>query len=264
MRAKSSHWRSRLILEDLHSTTPSIFVTLTYDDKHLPSVYVDRPEYRFVAALESTDLQKYLKRVRKALSPVIVRFFAIGEYGGETCRPHYHVLFFGYPRFNPGDDYDLWAHPITFSWSFGNVDVRTVTNGIVSYLSGYHALRYGSPDGWPKPFMRCSKGLGLPTDDELDYIRRTSENGNPNMAAIGSPGGFHSPYVWNKLFPFEVIGAYAKTLKDHELVVPDDFDPETLSHKLLKDSISRKGKFDGTVKESVHGSAPPRVISKTF
>ena len=264
MRAKSSHWRTRLVLEELHSETPPIFVTLTYEDKKLPSVYVPFPEYRYVSALDPTHLRNFLKRCRKSLSPRKIRFFAIGEYGGETARPHYHILFFNYPKRRPTDDYDQWVKPLSSSWNDGNVDVRTVTTGIVSYLSGYHALRYSSPEGWPKPFMRCSKGLGLPTPDELDYIRRTSVNGNPNMSAIGSPGGFHSPYVWNKLFPFEDIGAYAKTLVDRDLNIPYNFDPATVGHKILMRSISRKGKFDGTVKTSSHEGLPPRLQSKIF
>ncbi len=263
MRAKSSHWRTRLILEELHSETPTLFVTLTYEDDKLPSIYVKEPEFNYVPALDPLHLRNYLKYVRKTLKQPI-RYFAIGEYGGETCRPHYHILFFNYPRLNPGDNYDTWSAPLQSSWSKGNIDIRTVTTGIVSYLSGYHALKYGSPKGWPKPFMRCSKGIGLPTEAELDYIRNTSENGNPNMSAIGAPGGFHSPYTWNKLFPFDEIGAYAKSIEDFKMKLPDDFDPEAVGTALLTESMRRKGKFDGTKKESIHGEAPPRIISKTW
>lgn len=36
-----------------------------------------------------------MKRLRKYLEPVKVRFFACGEYGDNTYRPHYHLILFG-------------------------------------------------------------------------------------------------------------------------------------------------------------------------
>jgi hypothetical protein len=104
--------------------------------------------------------------------------------------------------------------------------------------------------------------MGLPTDEELAYIRRTSVEGRPNMQAVGSPGSFHSPYVWNKLFPFEVVGAYPKSLKDEFATVPENFDWATVSDRQLKDKMYRKGKFDGTQKVSVHEGLPPLIRSK--
>lgn len=60
------------------------FVTLTYNDAHLPG---DR-------GLSKIDLRNFMKRLRKRHGAGI-RFLAAGEYGGETQRPHYHMALFG-------------------------------------------------------------------------------------------------------------------------------------------------------------------------
>lgn len=62
----------------------SCFVTLTYDDAHLPREGVSLRE-----------LQLFVKRVREHFSPRLLRFFGVGEYGTRTGRAHYHVCLFG-------------------------------------------------------------------------------------------------------------------------------------------------------------------------
>lgn len=62
------------------------FITLTYSDENLP---LDR-------SLSKRDFQLFMKRLRKSIAPLKVRFFAGGEYGDLNARPHYHALLFGY------------------------------------------------------------------------------------------------------------------------------------------------------------------------
>lgn len=59
------------------------FITLTYNDAHLP-----RP-----GTLVPKHLQEFFKRARHVLGRF--RYFAVGEYGEENWRPHYHALIFG-------------------------------------------------------------------------------------------------------------------------------------------------------------------------
>lgn len=80
---RSRQWAVRCVHEaQLHEQ--NMFVTLTYDNKHLPadgSVHVE-------------DFQAFMKRYRKRFGKV--RYFHCGEYGEETRRPHYHALIFGH------------------------------------------------------------------------------------------------------------------------------------------------------------------------
>ena len=62
-----------------------MFLTLTYNDDNLPSD----------VGLHKDDLQRFFKRLRKALDTKKIRYFACGEYGDTTSRPHYHAIVFG-------------------------------------------------------------------------------------------------------------------------------------------------------------------------
>ena len=87
---RSRQWAVRCMYEaSLH--TCNSFLTLTYDDDHIRWSPVTGEQ-----TLYKRDLQLFMKRLRKHLEPLKVRFFACGEYGDNTYRPHYHVILFGY------------------------------------------------------------------------------------------------------------------------------------------------------------------------
>lgn len=69
-----------------------MFITLSYNEKHLPEDM----------SIDITHFQKFLKRYRKYLkaedeeNPKPIRYFHCGEYGEENLRPHYHAAIFGH------------------------------------------------------------------------------------------------------------------------------------------------------------------------
>lgn len=80
---RSRQWAVRIMHEaSMHED--NVFVTLTYDDEHLP--------YR--GCLQKQDFQKFMKRLRKKFRGRI-SFYHCGEYGDENWRPHYHAILFG-------------------------------------------------------------------------------------------------------------------------------------------------------------------------
>lgn len=94
------------------------FITLTYANPHL-TWRNGNPQ------LVKADLQKWFRCVRDA--GYRIRYFAVGEYGSETLRPHYHVLLFG-------------SVPETFirkSWDKGLVHIGQVTQSSVAYCTSY-------------------------------------------------------------------------------------------------------------------------------
>lgn len=63
----------------------SAFLTLTYDDKHLP----------LDGSLSKDEFVLFMKRLRHETGDGL-RFYGCGEYGDVSGRPHYHVLLFNF------------------------------------------------------------------------------------------------------------------------------------------------------------------------
>lgn len=81
---RAQDWAIRIMHEaQMHKRTS--FITLTYDDDHLPNG----------GNLQHRDFQLFMKRLRKH-AKTNVRYFVAGEYGPTTQRPHYHACIFGY------------------------------------------------------------------------------------------------------------------------------------------------------------------------
>lgn len=121
----------------------SLFVTLTYDDDHLPRD----------GGLDVHHLQLFMKRLRKAYDGDIsipesggrrpIRYFAAGEYGSETRRPHYHLLLFNLslPDYSPLDGSGIELRSLRKLWPFGHHRVDGFTPGRAAYIAGYSAKK---------------------------------------------------------------------------------------------------------------------------
>lgn len=111
---------------------PSSFITLTYDDAHLP------PGNSLVVR----DWQLFAKKARKRFGPF--RFYAVGEYGERTQRAHYHAIIFGHDwagdrvLHKPGKFGDLFrSEALTSCWGLGFASVGSVTLQSASYVARY-------------------------------------------------------------------------------------------------------------------------------
>ncbi len=97
--AKSRDWAARMMCE-LQSVPnrPACFLTLTYDDFNVPqSEYVDQQTGEILnsSTLVKADFQKFMKRLRYYYPDINIRYYACGEYGSQTYRPHYHAIIYG-------------------------------------------------------------------------------------------------------------------------------------------------------------------------
>lgn len=81
----SRRWANRCMLE-LKTSESAYFLTLTYDDEH---VNINSQGH---LTLYKRDLQLFWKRLRKYFENDNIRYFACGEYGDTTLRPHYHAI----------------------------------------------------------------------------------------------------------------------------------------------------------------------------
>lgn len=98
----SRDWADRCIMEMPYHKS-SFFVTLTYDDEHLnfnDYVNYETGEVGQSPTLVPDDVSKFIKNLRRHLDYHFphhpdISFFACGEYGTITHRPHYHLIIFG-------------------------------------------------------------------------------------------------------------------------------------------------------------------------
>lgn len=111
------------------------FLTLTYSDEHLSYG-------RTQATLVKSDLQKFWKRLRKVV-PDEIRYFAVGEYGSERERPHYHACLFGHNfpdktlHSRKGGNGLFTSRVLDSAWSFGHCSIGALTPSSAAYVARY-------------------------------------------------------------------------------------------------------------------------------
>lgn len=108
-------WSYRLQQESKYNNGSQVFVTLTYESN---------------PRLDKKDIQLFLKRLRKAISPTKLRYFIVGELGSHTQREHYHGLFFF-------DCYGDFQSKILKSWSHGFISLGKVNPATIHYTTKY-------------------------------------------------------------------------------------------------------------------------------
>lgn len=158
LRKKQIDWCFRLNQQLLNSSS-ACFLTLTYSDENLP---FSEGGYSLVRE----DFQKFMKRLRKHARTKGIKYYACGEYGDKTERPHYHAIIFNLPR--PFEKY------IDKAWQYGHVHIGTVTEESIFYTTKY-ALKgikrqrpeYHDELGREPQFQLMSNGLGI------DYMKTT-------------------------------------------------------------------------------------------
>lgn len=111
----------------------SSFLTLTYDDEHLP----------YQGQLVYPHFQDFMKRLRYHTGKKL-RFYMCGEYGETHDRPHYHAILFGHAFF---DDRlllkrtsagSLYSSALLDSvWKRGMCSVGDVTFDSAAYVARY-------------------------------------------------------------------------------------------------------------------------------
>jgi len=145
-----SQWSFRLV-QEMRVSTSAKFITLTYDTTHVPIT----PSGRLT--LNPTDVRNFFKRLRKAHVHSRIKYFAVGEYGGNTKRPHYHIILL-----------NANIELIQKAWPFGQVnygDERGVNEASIGYCLKYihKTCKIGkaTTDDRVPSFSRMSKGLGL-------------------------------------------------------------------------------------------------------
>lgn len=136
----------------------SSFITLTIESETTP-------------VLRKSDLQKFFKRLRKRRPDYPFRYAAIGDYGENTFRPHYHALLLGFPPELSAD--------VRKCWKFGFIDVEPIASGNINYVVRYMQTHTPSQRkkfvdaGLQEPFSLKSRSIGSTLMRKVEDSRYT-------------------------------------------------------------------------------------------
>jgi hypothetical protein len=126
------------IMKEAAEHSSNWFVTLTYDDEHLPHNY----------SLVQDEISKFNKKLKVYLTRAgkksDFRFYGVGEYGSTTARPHYHIIYFGLElddlTLYSKNDYGQLLYNSDFLsnvWSKGHVVIGEVDVASAAYVARY-------------------------------------------------------------------------------------------------------------------------------
>lgn len=176
-KARSSGWSFRLVKEGEKSTI-SLFLTLTYNTDHVPITkkgfmsldrdqMIKNPKYQKQlkawengkrkrkpkeTVFKSSDLTLFFKALRRAGNNN-VRYYAVGEYGDTSWRPHYHIILF-----------NVEIQQVINCWTKGEVHFGTVSEASIGYTLKYISKQKRVPqhqnDDRVPEYSRMSKGIG--------------------------------------------------------------------------------------------------------
>ncbi len=229
---RSRQWAMRCMHEaQLHEN--NCFITLTYDDTHLPS---DK-------SLHYDDFQKFIKRFRKSIGVAKIRYYMAGEYGENFGRPHFHACIFGYDfhdkklwKRTPSGSYIYRSEHLETLWPFGYSSI-----GDVNFESAAYVARY---------IMK--KITGKNADDhysEVDSITGEITTRKPEFNKMSLKPGIG--YEWykrfkNDVYPHDYVvirGKQVKPPKFYDKKYKSDY-PFEYDDLLYKREISAKLKFE--------------------
>lgn len=229
---KSREWANRMMLEAKYHDS-NFFLTLTYDDEHVPtSQYWSDVDGEVCTSLTlcKRDFQLFMKRLRRRVEvhhPVSgevldsskLRFYAAGEYGSSSFRPHYHAIIFNLKlddlkllhRNEDGFNY-FTSDLISKCWPHGYHLITQVTWETCAYVARYVTKKLnGDAADFYQVFniepefslMSRRPGIGKRYyDDEAkdSYLNKTDII---RLSTDSGPLSFRPPRYFDSLFDIE-------------------------------------------------------------
>lgn len=256
----SAEWATRCMLElENHPKNTCWWITLTYDDEHLPiyesfkletkNIYDDGTEkietqYYYNdgtwtgGTLEPDHVTQFIDTIRhhyKKKGVDNIKYFYCGEYGGETKRSHYHIILFGVP-FNVNNFYDChvdgkfykqhWkSKELDKFWKYGMHEICELEWSNAAYTTRY-----------------CMKKLTTEPKSEWYYA---SQGKIPEFVRMSKGIGF-TYYEQNKDEIYKTDSIIMKTVKGNTGAVKP---PKAFDRKLEQQDPERYDKIKKHRKE---------------
>lgn len=228
LRKRLSNWIFRIEQEQKRSIT-SQFLTLTYNDEHLPHNNLEAKR----------SFQLFIKRLRK--HPQVkrhgvnypLRYITRSEYGERNGRLHLHAITFNFPD----------NQTIEQVWNNGFVTSSNLTPQRIKYTFKYLAKDLGHINHTEPNFQLTSRGIGANylTPNIIEYHNRQIEN-----AYIRKSDGHTMSipkYYKNKLYS-EENALKVTTYLQHRINVIQDTQIANLMHKFRIPEKEAMQKFE--------------------
>lgn len=254
-------WANRCVLELDHHNGKAVFITLTYSPEFCPIAHFDvngNPTYTLV----KEHFQLFMKRLRKHFEPTQIRFFACGEYGSHTLRPHYHAIIYGLTiadftdavQFGSNEFKQPYYSSDTLNkiWKQGFTSLANVSWQTCAYVARYNTKLYQTDSllfdslGILRPFILMSRRPGIGgfyAEEHPEDLSKSVIYFEDNNASTNAVNEIRMPkYLFNKL----------------ELTDPDLFDTlKTLRKRSAKDS------FDNQLKHTDKDQFEYRLVQES-
>lgn len=164
-----SGWSFR-IMQQSKIADAAVFLTLTYSSKNVPLtpkgyMTLNKTQYETKITTNgkikqkqiSSHLQQFIKNLRKKQfgnAKSTLKYYACGEYGGKTNRPHYHMILF-----------NAKIELIQHCWPHGSIhygmDVNEASVGYtLKYMSKPSRIPMHKNDDRIPEYALMSKGIG--------------------------------------------------------------------------------------------------------
>lgn len=235
---KSAQWATRIMCEVKESPN-NYFITLTYDDLHLPiaeKLYQLKKhkngsseilEYEndgtWGGTLQPKDTEKFMHDIRQYFERKGhkgIKVYYVGEYGEQTHRPHYHFILMNLPL-DPKEFYGFhidgnykahWkSKEIERYWDKGMIDIAEVEWSSAAYVARYCMKKlfpknedeYYQQGKLPE-FTRMSRRPGIGMKYYEEHKHDIYKNDEMIARTVkGKVSSFKPPKAWDKKFKEE-------------------------------------------------------------
>ncbi len=225
----SREWANRLMLERQYHDS-AIFLTLTYDDFHVPKrifVLPDTGEVGTSLTLCKRDIQLFMKRLRKHYGEDKIRFYAAGEYGTQTFRPHYHLIIFGIHvddsyvwrvKMVEGQRFVYYRSPtLEFLWPYGHCEFSDVSWDTCAYVARYvtkkltgDASEFYKSFNIDPPFSLMSRKPGIARQYYDEHLTNLFDFDTINIGTEKEGLSFRHPSYYKRLYESDFPDSYVQ------------------------------------------------------
>lgn len=201
---QARQWSVRIMHERaMHES--SWFLTLTYNEDEIPEFGSLRPPH----------LAAFFKAIRRDGAQGPISYYACGEYGDRTQRPHYHAALFGCDFIDRDHLRNAGGHPVWRSddledyWGRGNCEFGTLTHASAAYIAGYVRKKVSKKVN-PDNYLRVDPDTGELVQLEGEFAR---------MSLRPAIGRRWIEKYWRDVYPRDFV-----VVEGHEMKPPRYYD----------------------------------------